>query len=84
MNTARTPGRARAADASMLPMRARANGLRTKQAWSMPGPHDVVDEGAPALQQPGILDAVDPGTCVARRSGLGGGHDVPPRLADNS
>ena len=37
MNTACTPGRASAADASMPSIRARANGLRTKQACSMPG-----------------------------------------------
>ena len=37
VNTACTPGRASAAEVSMLLIRARANGLRTKQACSMPG-----------------------------------------------
>ena len=37
VNTACTPGSPSAADASMETMRARASGLRTKQACSMPG-----------------------------------------------
>ncbi len=37
MNTKRTPGAARAADVSIERIAARAKGLRTKQACSIPG-----------------------------------------------
>jgi xanthine dehydrogenase iron-sulfur cluster and FAD-binding subunit A len=37
VNTNRTPGTADAADVSMAPIVARAKGLRTKQACSIPG-----------------------------------------------
>ena len=36
------------------------------------GPRDVVDEGAVAGEQPGVLDARDPGARVAGRDGLHG------------
>ena len=68
MNTACTPGSASAADGVDAVDRALANGLRTKQACSMPGRDDVVDEGAVAGEQAGVLDARDAGARVAGRN----------------
>ena len=65
-NTACTPGTASASSVSTAPIRARANGLRTKQAWSIPGRDDVVDERARAREQAGILEPVDPDPRIPR------------------
>ena len=81
MNTACTPGSASAAVVSMPLIVARANGLRTKHACNIPGRCDVVDEGALAGQQAGVLDPRDPGACVAGGDGVLGGRGGSCHLA---
>ena len=68
---------ASAALASMLPMRAWANGLRTMPSQSAPGMARSYDEAALAGEQPGVLLAQEalPEGSARRRDGLvGGGH----------
>ena len=77
MNTAWTPASSSAADASIAADPGPGERAAHEAGVEHAGPHDVVDEGAAAGEQPGVLDAVDPGPGVARR-GLGGRHPAAP------
>ena len=70
MNTARTPGSASAADGVDAVDRGAGEGAAHEAGVQHAGPGDVVDERAVAGEQPGVLDAGDPGARVAasRRS----------------
>ena len=71
VNTNAHAGRLLRVAASRSPrIAARANGLRTKYACSIPGSDDVVDVRAVPGQQAGVLDAVDPRADVSPGVGL--------------
>ena len=75
MNTARTPGSARAAPASMPLIRPR-EGAAHEAGVEHAGPGDVVDERAMAGEQPVVLDARDPGARVSGRNRVS--HAITP------
>ena len=71
VKTACTPGSASAAEVSMEQMRALRVRAADEAGVQHARPGDVVDEGARAGQQPGVLDPRHPAARVAGRAGLG-------------